>query len=82
MAQSDLRFAQTLALRFGIVDFWQVLQWPRELVAYWRARYELEPWDMANRLALAQAKYEAPKWLTRKGRFMTVEEVLASARNR
>jgi hypothetical protein len=76
-----LWFAQTLGLRFNEPDFWAILRdWPPSLVTYWHARYLLAPWDMANRKALAESKYEAPKELTRKGRFMTKREILESHR--
>ena len=70
-------FAQTLALRFGLPDFWAILDWPESLLNYWQARYLMEPWDAENRLALLKMKHEPPTWLTRKGRWMNGREILS-----
>lgn len=70
-------FAQTLALRFGIPDFWTIVnEWPPSLVAYWEARYLLEPWDAENTKALRDMKYRPPDAVLRSGRFMTGPEIL------
>lgn len=71
-------FAQTLGLRFGEPDFWKILRdWPASIFEYWKARYLLEPWDAANRQALIQLKHEPPAELTRKGRFLSKDEIQA-----
>jgi len=58
-----LWFAQTLALRFQLPDFWAILtDWPPSLFEFWRARYLVEPWDMDNKLALAKVKYKPPQF--------------------
>ena len=78
----DIWFAQTLAMLFLIPDFRSILDWPRSLFEDWRARYLLEPWDMDNQRALARVEYKAPKWLTKKGRFLTPAEFRDSVENR
>jgi len=50
-----------LGLRFGLPDFREILErWPQSLFNYWQAYYLLEPWDMANSVALAECKYKPP----------------------
>ena len=36
---------------------------PPHVLATWQVRYLAEPWDEANRKALAWLKYEPPGWL-------------------
>lgn len=56
-----------LALHFGEPDFWKILDWPVSLFGYWRAYYDLEPWDMETMVAQAQVKYK-PQYAPRKRR--------------
>ena len=36
---------------------------PPSLLAEWRVRYMLRPWDAANTRALAEGSFERPGWL-------------------
>ena len=61
--QHELWFAQTLGLRFQIPDFWSILSdWPESWITYWRARYDIQPWDAETRRVLAESKYKAPDY--------------------
>jgi hypothetical protein len=53
-----------LGLHFRIPDFWTILEeWPDSLITYWRAFYDLEPWDAPMLRVLGECKYKAPEYV-------------------
>jgi hypothetical protein len=72
-------FAMKIGLRFGIPDFWSILEWPEGLFEYWRAHYNLEPWDFDGKQARNEyslAKYKLPpKLISRKHRTLSGREI-------
>jgi HAMP domain-containing protein len=56
--------AQTLGLAFGDWDYEAILRdMPERVRKTWMARYLIEPWDAANRVALGKMQHKPPTWI-------------------
>jgi hypothetical protein len=86
LTRPDVSFAFRLAGHLGERDPFALLDdMPERLLTYWQAWYLLEPWDWANKKALADSGYRPPRELTaapggKNGRFMTRRDVLDAVR--
>lgn len=61
LSEPGLWEAQTFGLAFDIWDIdWIAANVPPHIRALWAARYAIEPWDAANRYALAKMQYTPP----------------------